>query len=84
MEPEDLGPFAQDLGRTGHAVNDLGKVLIALFHPWLYTTVAALHQFSTWVDETIQEPYRRAGSPHGNSVEGALHWLDERKNQHDE
>jgi hypothetical protein len=54
---------------------------VAVFHPWLYRTIAALHHYSTWLDEREMEPYRQARSPYGDSVDSALRWLDEQKNK---
>ncbi len=52
---------------------------MATFHPMLYTAAATLHQFDSWLNEHVEKRYREAGSPYGNSVEGALRWLREQE-----
>jgi hypothetical protein len=79
IDPEDLPSIAAELERISRTINNLGKQLMATFHPMLYSAGATLHQFHSWLDEHVEKRYREAGSPYGNSVEGALRWLREQE-----
>lgn len=77
MEGKILGKYKDSDDKIGDILEDAGKVVTGWFDAIANLAEPTVKKTKAKIYESIQDEYRKAGSPYGDTHEGLLRWVDE-------
>ena len=79
MEGKIMGKYKDSDDKIGDILDDAGKVVTGWFDAIANVAEPTVKKTKAKIYESIQDEYRKAGSPYGDTHEGLLRWVDERE-----